>query len=279
MSNNVVRYTPDAVKDNTTFQKLYEIHRIEIDNLHGSIKRTVDDSYIDSMSEDRIAQWEEVLLLPTDSTMSPTVRIKAIKDYLNFLPPITRYKLEDMIILKYGVGNYYLKINKETFEVIVGVETAPTDFVEYMYGWFKMEKILYSAITDKTYSQLMKFRGVSDTTTNALLADQSFRKLLRKIVPANMQLTFAIMFMYSYLRGLYTYTELEQYTYAYLSQYSDWEDEYNDRGKEAPLITGHTLNLSQSVRPWHTPPYVENNKLYMEMPDAVVSETSIVILL
>ena len=134
-------------------------------------------------------------------------------------------------------------------------------------------------MAEKTYSVLMKFRGVVDSTSNALLSDQSFKKLLRKLVPANMLLTFAIMFMYSYLRGLYTYGELEQYTYAYLSQYSTWEDEYDDKGKEAPLITGHTLNLSQPVRPWHTPPYVENNKLYMETPDAVVSETSVVILL
>ena len=135
MSNNVTRYTPNAVKNNRVFQNQYLVHQIEIDNLHGAIRRTVDNSYIDSMNDDRIAEWEEVLLLPVNVGRPSSLRIKAIKDYLNFVPPITRYKLIDMLDLKYGKDHYYLKINKETFEVIVGVETAPDDFVEYMYGW------------------------------------------------------------------------------------------------------------------------------------------------
>lgn len=265
MSNNVTRYTPNAVKNNRVFQNQYLVHQIEIDNLHGAIRRTVANSYIDSMDDDRIAEWEEVLLLPVNVGQPPSLRIKAIKDYLNFVPPITRYKLIDMLDLKYGKDHYYLKINKETFEVIVGVETAPDDFVEYMYGWLYLN-MTYGGMAEKTYSVLMKFRGVVDSTSNALLSDQSFKKLLRKLVPANMLLTFAIMFMYAYLRGLYTYTELEQYTYAYLSQYSDWEDEYDDKHKKQDPVRNHVLYLGGEG--WHVQPYVENHTLYIDEQDA-----------
>ena len=49
----------------------------------------------------------------------------------------------------------------------------------------------------------------------------SFNELMRKIIPANMTLLFAIPYMYLYLKRNYTYQTLAQHTYGELSQYSD----------------------------------------------------------
>lgn len=274
MSNNVIRYTPSAVEDNDTFIRLYDVEKTEIDNLHVSIHQVIKNSYLDTCDTERLSEWEEALDLPDGSDKSAFVRLHEIKDYLNFLPPITRYTLEELLIKKYGEGNYYFVIFKERYEIIIGVETAPNDYVEYMYAWLHINRVLYKEMNSQSYSQLMRFRGVQDTT-NSLLADQSFRKFMRKIVPANMILTFSIMFMYAYLRGLYTYSELEQYTYAYLSQYSDWEDEYDDKDKKMPKVREHALYCDGIE--WHTPPYVENHTLYIDIQDVNILDTIIYI--
>lgn len=273
MSNNVIRYTPQAVKSNGAFNNMYLVHKSEIDNLHVWIKHVVDNAYIDTMDEDRIKEWEEVLLLSTDTSKPPTLRIDIIKDYLGFLPPITRYTLEDLLINKYGEGNFYLKIIKERFEVIVGVETEPDDLVEYMYGWLKKEGVTYTELELKTYSILMKYRG-SQSSTTAQLLEQSFKKFLRKIIPANILLTFAIMYMYSYIRGLYTYGELEQYTYKYLSQYSDYD--CDDRNVKPSLVHSHTLELSPQYWQWHTEPYVEDEVLNVDEQDITRDGTKLI---
>ena len=49
---------------------------------------------------------------------------------------------------------------------------------------------------------------------------EEFNKLLRKILPANMNLIFAIPYMYLYLERNYTYQSLSALTYGELSQYS-----------------------------------------------------------
>ena len=49
---------------------------------------------------------------------------------------------------------------------------------------------------------------------------QSFNALMRKIIPANMTLIFAVPYMYLYLRRNYTYQTLAQHTYGELSQYN-----------------------------------------------------------
>lgn len=270
MSNNVVRYTPEAVKTNGAFNNMYGVHKIEIDNLYVWIKHVVNNSYIDTMDEDRISEWEEVLQLTANQGKPPTLRISEIKDYLNFLPPITRYTLYDMLVLKYGEGNFYLDIRKEVFEVIIGVENAPDDFVEYMYGFLKNKGITYTELTTKTYSILMKYRGTQNTT-NALLSEQSFKKLLRKLIPANMLLTFGIMYMYDYIRGRYTYSELEQYTYKYLSQYSDYD--CPDRDAKPSFIDNNSLVLSPQYWEWHTVPSVEENTLLLDGQDSDINGT------
>ena len=49
----------------------------------------------------------------------------------------------------------------------------------------------------------------------------NFNKLMRKIIPANMTLIFAIPYMYLYLERVYTYQSLAQHTYGELSQFAD----------------------------------------------------------
>ena len=264
MSNNVLRYKPEAVKDNDVFNGLYEVEKSEIDSLHGFIQNTVDNAYIDTCDEDRITEWEEALGMPNGGAKPPTQRKKEIKDYLSFLPPITRYKLEDMLIAKYGEGNYFLRIRKEIYEVIIGVEDAPNDYMEYMYGWLRLNGKTYSILSLQSYSQLGRYRG-SQNTTDSLLAEQSFQKLLRKLIPANMLLTVGIRYMYGYIRGLYTYSELEQYTYKYLSQYSDYE--CPDRDAKPKFVDNHKLEISPQYWEWHAVPYVEDDTLNVDGQD------------
>lgn len=221
MSNTVTRYTPTAVEDNDTFIRLYSIEQAEIDKLHATIKKVVDNSYIDTADESRLSEWEAALGLPNGYSKPLSVRVQDIKDYLAFLPPITRYKLEDILTLKYGAGHYYLNIKREIYEVIIGVETAPDDFVEFMYDWFKIKNKQYEWLESYTYTQLGRYRG-NQNQASSIISEQSFQKLLRKIIPANMLLTFGIMYMYSYLRGRYVYMELEEHDYAYWGQYSTY---------------------------------------------------------
>lgn len=272
LSNNVIRYTPDAVKDNEVFDKHYQLQKSEIDNLHGIIGNVVDNAYIDTADASRLSEWEEVLLLPDGSSRPPTLRKKDIKDYLAFLPPITRYTLEDMLDSKYGQGNYFLRIRKELYEVIIGVDSAPDDYFEYMYGWLRLNGKTYTWLSEQTYSQLGRFRGQQEST-NTLLAEQSFRRLLRKLIPANMLLTIGIKYMYGYIRGLYTYSELEQYTYKYLSQYSDYE--CPDKDAKPKLVNGDSLNLSTQYWDWHTVPYVEDEALYVDGQDVSVGNNKL----
>lgn|GEM_PF-5721646 len=219
MSDNIVRYVPSAVAENAGFKNLYEVHREEIDRLYASIHATVQNGYITTMDENRTAQWESALGLVPDDTIPLSIRRQTVKDLLALSPPITRYTLEDTLTAKYGVGNFYLKIIPERYEVIIGIETIIDTYVEYMHKWLANEALTYEMLTSNTYSMLSRYRGASYTYSSSQI-EKSFRNFIRKQIPCNMTLDWFAKYMHSYLRGKYAYGDVEQFTYGALSQYA-----------------------------------------------------------
>lgn len=67
-SERMLNYYPQAIKTLHEFQALMDAEGVEIDSLKDNVEICLDESYLHTMGEDRVVEWEKALGIPYEAT-------------------------------------------------------------------------------------------------------------------------------------------------------------------------------------------------------------------
>jgi hypothetical protein len=139
-------YYPQVIQSILEFQSIIDGEYPEIESLSGGATKIIDDTYLTTMSEDRIKQWEKVLgILPSDSSSTSERR--------------------DIIIARIrGQG----KLNTETINKIVNAFTGGT-----ANSWVA-NSTLYVEITPPPENKQYRFEDVEQEIARKIPAHLGF---------------------------------------------------------------------------------------------------------
>lgn len=68
-NEQMLNYYPEVIKSIREFQKLIETESLQVDDMHKELTKILDNAYISTADEDRIAMWEKTLgIVPLPQT-------------------------------------------------------------------------------------------------------------------------------------------------------------------------------------------------------------------
>ena len=139
-------YYPEVIKAILEFQSIINSEAPEIESINQGVQRVLDDAYLNTMSEDRLKQWEKILDIPALSS------------------PLERRR-EAVIARIIGQG----KLNTESINRIVKVFTGGT-----ANSWIK-NNTLYVEVTPPPGSKDYEFDTLKRELTRKIPAHLGFK--------------------------------------------------------------------------------------------------------
>lgn len=178
----VFRFKNTALyKQNETMSEIYDTTRMELSDKKGTLKTAFLNTFIDTADEQGVLRMERIYnIIPDLLKDSLEFRKIRLKNAMSMMLPYTRIFLLELLDSKLGKGSYFISIEYDIY-------TIHLDIIE---------------------EQKEQFQYVIDA--------------IQDIIPANMVLDAGVLerFLHRYLNKNYTYGEMEQYTYGYLSQFA-----------------------------------------------------------
>lgn len=144
-ANYVVRYSPDALKDNKTMKALYGTQKDEIETLHDEIQANIDNTFLQSLNYNGIVKWEKVLNLESNADLDLNTRRDLLLTKRRFRPPFTRQNLQRILESVWGEGNYTFEIFPNDFELTIDIHTNSPEV------YLKFQKYIRSLIPANMY--------------------------------------------------------------------------------------------------------------------------------
>lgn len=176
-SQYVKRFSPKNMNDNDTMNSLYDVQKIEIENFNVSIRKIINNAFIQSLDLNGVQKWEEFLKLTGNSKLSIDVRRRLILLKLLFKPPFTRLNFQEILESVWGEGNFIFTIYPDEFTVVIDIDTndpksylqfqgyvrsvIPANMslvlrVQYTYMYLK-NKFTYAQLSAYDYAELSKY--------------------------------------------------------------------------------------------------------------------------
>mgnify|MGYP002624862398 FL=1 len=141
----VERFSPEIMKPNDTMQSLYGCQKEEMQNLHYSIKNTINNNFISEINLDGIIKWEKLLDLEVNAELDLNTRKELILVKRRFRPPFTRQNLQKILESVWGDGNYTFEIYPNEFQIIIDIHT------NYPEVYLKFQDYIRSLIPANIY--------------------------------------------------------------------------------------------------------------------------------
>lgn len=121
MRRTLLARCPDTVSDIIEFQAMFNGAQAEADRLEDWIEAAYDETYPDTASEYGIARWEKILgIVPgiSDTLAERRFRVQAA---LSLTLPYTYRRLEQLLELACGPGNYSIELYPNEFRIRVNI--------------------------------------------------------------------------------------------------------------------------------------------------------------
>lgn len=115
----LIEYLPPYWKRVLDLQAICESEENQYEKLRGFIERVKGNFYFSTMDLDTIKQWEEILHVVPDNTLTTEERRQQILSLINLVQPYTIEKLKEILNGFLGTNGYSLDVRPSTYELVI----------------------------------------------------------------------------------------------------------------------------------------------------------------
>lgn len=120
MSERILQYLPDFLREIREFVEIDRTESAELDNLEASIQRAFDDQFVMTASADSVKRREKMLGIQADQTNeSLDFRKRRIINRYSTKPPFTRHYLQERLDALVGPGMTIVSVDPQNFILYV----------------------------------------------------------------------------------------------------------------------------------------------------------------
>jgi hypothetical protein len=119
----IERFRPTATEDNDDFDALYSVQKNEIEEIHSTSKKIIDNLYVSTCDIDGIKRWEKFFNIKQNKDYTLEERRMIVLNKILYRPPFTRQRLTEILETIWGKGKYIYELYPDEYKLIVDIDT------------------------------------------------------------------------------------------------------------------------------------------------------------